>query len=557
MEPAAFMRQVRRIQKCGKSSKKLPERRYAGSFLSAENIMKLLYQDPASIKTVVLTDCKNGPEDFIAVVRFGARLEFSEQFCGAIRRNRALVERFLAEDRAVYGVTTGFGENVRYRIPTEDARILQRNIVRSHACAVGKPLSEEQARAVMLMTIFNTGLGHSGISLETLELIRQLLNKNLTPYAPSEGSVGYLSVEAHLAMAYIGEGSFLCGEGKAPADQVLQQAGLQPRVLECKEGLSMLNGTISVTALGLLAAYDAIVTLKNSEIAGALCYEALRGTRKALDQRIHHAKAHAEQWEAAEVMERLLAGSEFCDVNEDKKVQDACLLRAMPQLNGAVRRLVAEAYTVISEEMHSVSDNPEIFATENDDGVALMCGNFDGTFVGSHADMIAMACAIMGTQAEGCIARLVDRNLNDGLPAFLVASPGLNSGFMIPQYVAAGLVNELKTLSVPSSVDSIPTCAGQESPVSMAYNAVKKAGESVRKLGYVVAIEIMAALQAIDMMPQYKQAPATAAIHDAVRKTVLFAGEDRFFQPDIERIFDMIRSGELALLAEREIGSML
>ena len=513
----------------------------------------LLNQDPAGIKQVCLTDCKNTLEEFMAVVRYHAELIFSPEFCENIRANRRLIDRFLAENRAIYGVTTGFGENVRYVIPPEEAKTLQRNIVRSHACAVGEPLTEEEARAVMLMTILNAGKAHSGIRLETLERIRQFLNRNITPYAPGEGSVAYLSVEAHLALTYIGEGYILEKGQKVPTAQVLEREGLEPLELECKEGLSMLNGTISVTAFGLLASYDSIVAAKNAEIAGVLCYEALRGTPKALDARIHAAKAHPEQQQAAQLMRDMLSGSELCEKHAGDKVQDSCLLRAMPQVHASIRRLVGEAQTAIVEEMHSISDNPEIFGTEDGDGVALMCGNFDGTFVGSHADIIGMACAIAGKETERSISRMVDRNLNDGLPAFLVAEPGLNNGMMIPQYVAAGLVNEIKLLAIPASIDSIPTCAGQEDPVSMSYNAARRACQAVRKLDYVIAIEIMVALQAIDMLPE-KQSPVTARLHDQVRQQVAYAKEDRFFQPDIEALFQMVRSGELVNTAEAQLG---
>jgi histidine ammonia-lyase len=518
--------------------------------------MKVELKNPAKMENVVLTDCMIGLDEFMAVVRFGAKVEFSQLFCENIRRNRALIDRFLHEERAIYGVTTGFGENVRYTISSKDAQELQRNIVRSHASAVGEPLTKEQARAVMFMTILNAGQAHSGIRLETLEMIREFLNRDITPYAPGEGSVGYLGVEAHLVLAYIGEGYILEGNEKIPALKVLEEHGLKPIVLECKEGLSMLNGTITVTALGLLASYDSLLVMKNVEIAGALCYEALHGTTKALDPRIHNNKKHEEQQASAANLLRMLDGSEICEKYVDDKVQDAYIMRCMPHVHGASYRLVKEAYTAIVEEMHSVSDNPEIFDTEDGAGVALMSGNFDGTYVGSHADMIGMACAIVGNQVERSIDRMVNHNLNDGLPAFLVTNPGLHNGFMIPQYTAAGLQNEIKLLAIPASIDSIPTCAGQEDPVSMAYNASKRAGEAVRKLQYMVAIEIMVALQAIDLRKPLTQGKATAKIHDFVRETVAFADKDRFFQPDIEYIKGLVKDGVLVQLMEEEIGEI-
>lgn len=519
--------------------------------------MKILTKRASEIAEVVLTDCKKlGLEEFMAVVRFHAKVTFTQEFCEKVSANRRLINQFLEEGRIIYGVTTGFGENVRYTIKPEEAKILQRNIVRSHACAVGTPLTDEQARAVMFMTIINLGQAHSGIRLETLELIRKFLNLGLSPYAPGEGSVGYLGVEAHLVMAYIGEGFLLEDGKKVPAAPIMKKMNLEPLELECKEGLSMLNGTITVTALALLASYDSIIAMKNLEIAGALCYEALRGTTKALDPRIHLNKSHKEQQASAENLLNMLEGSEISETYRDNKVQDAYVLRGMPHIHGAAFRLVKEAYEVILEEMHSVSDNPEVFDTEDGKGDALMCGNFDGSYVGSHADMIGMASAIAGNLAERSIDRMVNRNLNDGLPAFLVTNPGLNNGFMIPQYTAAGLQNEIKLLAIPATIDSISTCAGQEDPVSMAYNAAKRAGEAVRKLEYILAIDIMTSLQAIDLLKPLKQGKATARIHDFIRETVAFADEDRFFHPDIEYIYGLVKDGTLIKLMEEEIGAI-
>lgn len=518
--------------------------------------MNLSVKAARTISTVTLTDCMITLEEFIAISKFGARLEFSQQMEDIVRANRRLLEKFLKENRAIYGVTTGFGENVRFTISPEEAATLQQNIIHTHAVAVGEPLDRVQTRAVMLMTILSAGQGHSGIRIETLELIRQMLNLDLIPFAPSEGSVGYLGVEAHLAMAYIGEGKIYQDGRPAPAAQILEANGLRPLVLSYKEGLTLLNGTVIVTALGLLDVYDAIIAVQNVELAGALCYEALRGTTKALDPRIHQAKRHEEQAGSARNLLRILNGSKICEQYYEAKVQDAYVLRAMAQLLGSVKRLIREAYQVMIDEMHSVTDNPEIFAEGEDDGVALMCGNFDGSFVGSHADMIAMACAIAANLAERGTNRMVDRNLNDGLPAFLVRNPGLNSGFMITQYTAAGLVNEIKHLALPVTIDSISTCANQEEPVSMAYYAAKKAGIAVRKLQYVAAIEIYAALQAIDFLKPLEPSPAVAKVRDFLRSAVPFLENDRFLYPDIEYIFKCVRDRTLVDIIEEEVGTL-
>lgn len=516
--------------------------------------MNISVKEARKITSVTISDCMLSLEEFIAVAKFGAMVKFSLEMEEAVNASRRLLERFLEEGRIIYGVTTGFGENVRYTISPEDANTLQENIVRTHSVAVGEPLSREQVRAVMLMTILNAGKGHSGIRLSTLDLIRQMLNLDLIPFAPSEGSVGYLGVESHLVMAYIGEGKMM-QDGKAvPALPVLKANGLTPLQLSYKEGLSMLNGTITVTALGLLALYESVTTMQNVEIAGALCYEALRGTHKALDPRIHAAKHHEEQANSARNLKRMLQDSQIGKKYLDAKVQDAYVLRAMPHIHGAAKKLIKEAYEVIVNEMHSASDNPEIFV--EGEGAAFMCGNFDGSFVGSHADMLAMAAAIVGNLVERGTDRMVNRNLNDGLPAFLVSNPGLNSGFMIPQYTAAGLLNEIKHLAIPVTIDSVSTCANQEDPVSMAYYASKKAGQAVRKLQYMTAIEIYVAFQAMDFLKPLSPSPAVVALRDFVRRTVPFVDNDRYLYPDIEYIFDRVQDCTFIDLMEKEIGEL-
>jgi histidine ammonia-lyase len=305
----------------------------------------------------------------------------------------------------------------------------------------------------------------------------------------------------------------------------------------------------------MLALYDYFNIMKNIEVCGALCYEALRGTTKALDPRIHDAKHHKEEIASAANLRKLLAGSEISEKYRDAKVQDCYIMRAMPQIHGAARKLVLEAYEVIMDEMHGCSDNPELFI-DGDEGVALMCGNFDGTYVGSHADMLTMSAAIIGNIVERSTDRMVNRNLNDGLPAFLAPNPGLNNGFMIPQYTSAALESEIKILAQPSTIDSISTCANQEDPVSMAYFASKKAGLAVKKLEYMVSIEYIVSLQAVDFLKPLKQSPALSKVHDYVRKTVPFIENDQYLHPYIEAVKDLVASGELVSVAESVTGEL-
>lgn len=509
------------------------------------------------IKEVILTDCILTLEEFIAVVKYEAKIKLSESFKTTVNKSRELVDKFLKEERIIYGVTTGFGQNVKYTISANDAITLQKNIIRSHACSVGEPLKKEQIRAILLMIILNTGKGFSGIKLDTLNLIKEFLNNNIIPFAPGSGSVGYLVVEAHIALTLMGEGSILVEGKKTDTMDVLNRNNLKTIEFGAKEGLCLISGTTSATALGLLALYESIVAMKNIELAGALVYEALRGTTKALDMRIHKVKKHEEQINCAINLTKMLQGSEICEKYFATKVQDSCSLRAMPQIEGAVKRLIKEAYEVIIEEMNSVSDNPQICKTEDNDGIALMTGNFDGTYVGSHADMLSMAGAIIGNLVERCTDRMINSNLNDGLPAFLVTNPGLNNGFMIPQYTLAGLLSEIKILATPATIDSISTCANQEDPVSLAYNASKKAGDIADKLQYMVAVEIMTALQAIDLLKPLNPSPVNKKVRDFIREKVEFLDKDRYIYSDIEYMYEFVKEMDLIEIVEKEIGELL
>ena len=511
------------------------------------------------IEKVTITDKIITLDEYMAVARYGAVVEADDSFMDDVRRGRALIDRFLAENRAVYGVTTGFGENVRFAIPQEDAVELQKRIVRSLSVAVGDPLPEEQVRAIMLQMILNARAGRTGLSEKTIKTLMAFLNNDIYPFAPGEGSVGYLSVEGHIVMALIGEGYVFDEDGEqVPAADSLKDAGIEPVELQCKEGLSLLNGTISVTALAAIALFDAKINMKNVEICGALVFEALRGTDKALDDRIMRAKNHPEAVHAAEAIRSMLAGSGIAEHNRNRKVQDAYVLRAMPQLIGAAIRLVDEADKVIMEEINGTSDNPELFVEDEE---VLMCGNFDGSYVGSHADMLGMAAAIVGNFIHSSINRTVDRNLNDGLPAFLVADPGLNNGFMIPQYTAAGLEHEIRQLAQPSTNDSITTCASQEDPVSFGYDAAKNAIAAQEKLSQMTAISYLTSLQAIDLLkvmgdptdngaPIQEQSPVLAAVHDHVRESIPYVDQDRYIYPDIELMTDYVEEGIITDLVE-------
>lgn len=513
-----------------------------------------------SIKEVTLDGHELSLTEFIAVARYHARLKCSDLWEQNISDSRELVQNFLKEGRIIYGVTTGFGENVKYTIAPEDASALQKNILRSHAVSVGEPLDEESVRAVILMILLNIGHGISGVQLATVKFLIQILNQDLYPYAPSEGSVGYLAMEAHICLTLLGEGFFLVDHKKIPASELLAQKGLSPVSLGCKEGLALITGTTSATALGLLALYDSLVAEKNMEIINAIVYESLKATTKALEPVIHQQKKHQEQAEIAARLYRMLSDSQISQTFRDSKVQDACLLRALCQVMGANLRLLRQTETVLLDEMHSCSDNPILIPDEFSSGTAWMTGNFDGTYVAEHCDILCMANASLGTIAERCTDRMINHHINEGLPSFLIHHPGLNSGLMIPQYTQAGLLGQLKLYAVPASTDSITTCAGQEDPVSMAYNSAKKALQSSRLLVQMTAIELLTAVQAIDLTMEQtglKESSVLSAIHDEVRKSVAFLENDRYLYADIASCENIIRSLDLIKLAENKLNLVI
>ncbi|MBP8532015.1 aromatic amino acid lyase [Streptomyces sp. MK37H] len=499
---------------------------------------------PQDISLVVLGDHDVTFEELVAVARYDADVRFSPAYMSRVGHSRMLIERFLSEERLIYGVTTGFGDNVKHVVSSADATALQENLVHSHSISVGEPLPREVVRAIMFVWLVQLGQGFSGVSLELLHTIRALLNAGVTPLAPRSGSVGYLSVEGHIARVLIGHGRATIADEVLEGSAALQRGRVEPHRLGVKEGLSLLNGTHSVTALAVLAAYDSAVASRAADLAAALTFEALGGTIKAFDARYQARRAHPEQHAAAENLLEILAGSEIMERTADAKVQDAYTLRGIPQVHGAAQRSLSDARAIVAEALKSLGDNPVIIP-EGDDGVALMGANFDGTFVGLQADQTVNALTVLAKISERRTDRLVNSNLS-GLPAFLASEPGLNNGFMIAQYTAASLVMEMRGLAIPASSDSVPTCAGQEDPVSNAYLATTKAYEAVQKLRYILAIEVLCAAQARDLREGLGSgSPLTTALHDFVRSVSPQLDTDRFYADEVEALARSIHDGRL------------
>jgi histidine ammonia-lyase len=456
-----------------------------------------------------------------------------------------------------YGVNTGFGRFVSRQIPEELTEELQLRLLRSHACGVGVSYPDEVVRAAMLLRANTLAKGNSGARIETVELLLECLNRGVLPHVPSRGSVGAsgdLAPLAHLALPLVGEGrAWFDGELVSGAD-ALARAGLEPVRLVAKEGLSLINGTQFMAAQGALALVRARRLARIADCACALSLEALQGARTSFIPEVHELRPLRGQAASARNVIRLLEGSaiieshRWCD-----KVQDAYSLRCAPQVHGASRDLLDYVEYSVGTELNSATDNPLVLV---ETGQLVSAGNFHGQPLAFALDALAMAVSEFASISERRIERLVNPNLSDGLPAFLTTDGGLNSGFMIPQYVAASLVSENKSLCHPASVDSIPTSAGQEDHVSMGNASGLKAWQVVTNAECAVAIELLAAAQAVEFLAPLEPGRGARATHDAVRELSPRLRDDRPLGDDIERVAAAVRDGSLLAAVEAEVGEL-
>jgi histidine ammonia-lyase len=469
-----------------------------------------------------------------------------------VAASRALIEEILAAGDTVYGVNTGFGKLSDVRIPSGSLAQLQTNLVRSHSAGVGRPLSEPEVRAMLLLRANVLAKGFSGTRPALLELLVALLNAGVHPVIPEKGSVGAsgdLAPLAHLALVVIGEGAALYRGEKLPGAEALRRAGLEPIQLAAKEGLALLNGTQAMNAVGALAVARALRLAKLADVAGAMSLEALMGTPAAFDPRIHNARPHPGQIAAAAHLVRLLAGSEIRESHRkhDSRVQDAYCLRCMPQVHGAVRGVLAHVASVMETEAGSATDNPLIFPsplseTQNR-GAVLSGGNFHGAPLAYALDYAAIAITDLAGITERRIDRLLNPDINEGLPAFLSPDPGLSSGFMIAQIVAAALINECQVLAHPASTGNIPTDGGKEDHVSMGMTGAMKLRNIVENAERVVAIELMCAAQGIEFRRPLKSSPEVERAHAAVRAVVPRLEQDRVLATDIDALAAAVQAG--------------
>jgi histidine ammonia-lyase len=488
------------------------------------------------VKRVIEVDGDSLSVEDLSLVSLGsASAVLAPRAAARVDAARAVIDRAVAENRVVYGVTTGFGKFADVVIPREKLGELQLNLVRSHAAGTGPPLPAPAVRAVMLLRANCLAKGFSGVRRETLELLLACLGRGIHPVIPEQGSVGAsgdLAPLAHLALALVGEGEVEWNGKVLPSAEALASEGLSAVVLEAKEGLALINGTQLTTGLAALALHRLLRLLKAADLVAALTLDALKGTDAAFDPRIHAARPHPGQIVSAGNLRALLAHSSLRESHRDcGVVQDAYALRCVPQVHGTARDAAAHARRVIEIEMNAATDNPMVFA---ETGTLVSGGNFHAAPVALVCDLLAASTADMASLSERRTERLVNPALSGDLPAFLTRDGGLNSGLMMIHVTAAALVSEAKSNSFPASVDSIPTSAGKEDHVSMGPIAARKLQKNVGLFETVLAIELLAAAQALDLRRPLVTSPPLEELHRLVRARVPFWDRDRRAAPAIE-----------------------
>ena len=483
----------------------------------------------------------------IADVAYGReQVTLAEDARTRAEKARQVVEQIIAAGRTVYGVNTGFGKLSDVSIQSSELRELQLNLVRSHSCGLGTPLSEAEARAMLLLRANVLAAGFSGARPLVIDTLIAMLERGVTPVIPEKGSVGAsgdLAPLAHLAAAAIGEGeAFFQGE-RMPSALALQRAQITPLQLEVKEGLALLNGTQAMGAVGALALHRGERLIRLADVSGAMTLEALRGTPVAFDERIHAVRPHPTQIEVASHLRQLLIDSEIrkSHLNNDPRVQDAYSVRCMPQVHGAIRSALKHASETVEIESGSATDNPLVFA---DTGEVLSGGNFHGAPVALVLDYAAIALTDLMSITERRIDRLVNPDSNEGLPPFLTAQPGISSGFMMLQVTAVALLNEAKVLSHPASVDNVPTDGGKEDHVSMGMTSAVKMRSIVDIAEMATAIELLTAAQALEFRLPLNPGRGVKKAYHIVRSSVPPTESDRSMSKDIEKIVDLIRRDE-------------
>ena len=498
-------------------------------------------------------------DEVVAVARHGASVTVGPDAVDALARSYATAVGMVDGERAVYGLSTGFGALADRYIRPERRQDLQTALVRSHAATVGEPVEAEVVRAMMLLRAATLSKGYSGIRADLVHGLVALLNNSITPMVREHGSLGCsgdLAPLAHVALALIGEGEVAVPPG-GPSDaaEALAAAGLGPLALEAKEGLALTNGTDGMLGILCLACTDLRMLIRSCEVSAAMSVEALLGTDQAFLPELAALRPHPGQATSAANMYRLLSASSIVESHKqgDSRVQDAYSLRCAPQVAGACRDTLAHAEETVRRELESAIDNPVVLP----DGRVASCGNFHGAPLGYVADFLAIAVADSASMSERRIDRHLDPARSHGLPPFLAADPGVDSGLMLAQYSAAALVSDCRRLATPASTDSIPTSAMQEDHVSMGWAAALKLRRSLSNFARIIGIEVMTAARAIELRAPLRPAPATAAVIEGLRRRVPGVGPDRYMAPEIDAATEAVLSGQVVAWAESVTGPLL
>lgn len=493
---------------------------------------------------------------FVDVVRFNKKVELTSEAIENVNKARALVDKYVNENKIVYGITTGFGKFSDIVITGDETKKLQRNLIISHSCGVGNPLDEEVVRGIMLLRANALSKGYSGIRLSTLNTLIEMLNKGVHPFIPEKGSLGAsgdLAPLSHMVLVMIGEGEAFYKGKKMSGKEAMEKADIQTVELTSKEGLALINGTQVMTSIGALTIYDAINLSKTADIAAALTSEALNGITDAYDEKVHKVRHHEGQINTGKNLLSILDGSNMTTKQGEQRVQDAYSLRCIPQVHGASKDCFKFVKEKIEIEMNAVTDNPLIFVNEEE---VISGGNFHGQPMALPFDFLGIGLSELANLSERRLERLVNPALSNGLPAFLVEKGGVNSGFMIVQYSAASLVSENKVLAHPSSVDSIPSSANQEDHVSMGTIGARKAREILGNVRKVLAMEMLAACQGIDLRGNKGLGKGTVQAYNLVREKVSKLEEDRIMNMDINKCEGIIKSNDIVKKVEKSVGNL-
>lgn len=508
--------------------------------------------NPKDFHEICLTGQGLTVEMVVAVARFGVHVTISQEAVEKMRASRRLTEKIVAGDDPVYGINTGFGEFSKVRIDHDSIDQLQKNLIMSHSNAVGQPLKEEVVRSMLLLRANALCNGFSGIRPEVVQLLVDMLNAGVHPVVPEKGSLGAsgdLAPLAHMVLPMLGLGKACYKGQRMTGAEAMEKAGLKPVSLKAKEGLALINGTQVLTSIGTLACYDTLQAARLGDIAVSLSMEALTALLNAFDPRVQAVRPHPGQALVAANVRALTQGSGILAHSQNLRVQDAYAIRCTSQVHGAVRDALDYVRNAIEIELNSVTDNPILFTEQGD---VISGGNFHGEPMAFAFDFLGIVCSELANISERRLERLVNPNLSNGLPAFLVKEGGINSGFMICQYSAASMVSENKVLAHPASVDSIPSSANQEDHVSMGTTAARKAAQIVENTLSVIAFELMAGAQGMDLRGG-DPSPATRKVYAKIREKVAYYDKDREIWKDVSAMNALVRDGSLVELVSRMV----